>query len=202
MNCCAKCYRQLKHGFECMNKNCPGRLSPAKDQTDKCGLCHSCHEGRPCHNREQSGAESVSGRDYNKMMSDLHDELEQLKSVSGEEFKKVEIEESFTRDGERTSCKINGVEMLLDQPRPEWEREFYELTATMDGQHRPKLLLLIRAERQKEYERGREELRETIAKLKDSVPPYPMEGPNAEMITWAARTAYMDALSNVLKRYE
>lgn len=37
--------------------------------------------------------------------------------------------------------------------REEWEKEFYELTATMDGQYRPKLKVLISDLLAKERER-------------------------------------------------
>lgn len=33
-----------------------------------------------------------------------------------------------------------------------------------------------------------------IERMLENVPPYPMEGDNAEMITWAARQGYVDAL--------
>lgn len=41
-----------------------------------------------------------------------------------------------------------------------------------------------------------------INQLKIDTPPYPMEGPNAEMITWVARKGYIDALNEVLSHLD
>lgn len=48
----------------------------------------------------------------------------------------------------------------------------------------------------------RQSLIREINQLKIDTPPYPMEGPNAEMITWAARKGYIDALNEVLSRLD
>lgn len=36
-----------------------------------------------------------------------------------------------------------------------------------------------------------------VEKAKQNIPPYPMEGPNAEMITWAAKHGHFNALSDL-----
>jgi len=61
----------------------------------------------------------------------------------------------------------------------------------------------VRSELTSSYSQGKEdmkrEVREKIELLKKNVPPYPMQGPNAEMITWAAKQGYGDSLEDLLK---
>lgn len=45
----------------------------------------------------------------------------------------------------------------------------------------------------------REAIVAEVEKLKSNIPPYPMEGPSADMITWAARYGHFKALDEIIR---